>query len=289
MSKLSSGELVDRGHHIPPFHPRCRGLLTRKGKAPTLAQIDQGKVPTEVHQATEEDFEALGWELPAEKVKLWNKAVKLPPANLASNVKGVSLDTLLAEVSMSSDPSELVGLKSLSVTSKGVRVKFTDVMHGSKEPITVGLKFAPDGSALTLSTLSVHDSDKSLPFLKKIMQSLYTTASDAGAKTLALDKTGGYGSYAWAKSGFKPSPEEWQTLKNKAYSALSNAGLIDTQSEAVQKVLAGIKTSTDPSDIFALADLPVGQAALFGLGWSPAFDLTDAESVARFLTYFGGK
>lgn len=288
MSQMSSAEIVAKGWHIPPFHPRCRGLLARKGKVPSLAQIESGNIQDTHDTATPEDFGALGYEVSPDKVKAWNKAVKLPPAEVVSTLLGKTTDEYLASVAMSTDVMAASAIKALSISNGVVKLKVSGPMQPGGTDATVALKFDPNSSSVSIQSLAVDDQAKTSAFLKKFMQTMYTLASDATLPKLAVDQASGYGAYLFAKAGFAPSTvAEWEALKKGSFKALKNAGLYPSQDPLLDKALGAIKTSQDPAMIFALADLSVGEVALAGQAWPATLLMDDPESVARFLTYFG--
>lgn len=287
LSKLTPDEIVSKGWHIPPFHPQCRGLLTRVGKVPSLQQVATNTIPDSHATATEADFDAIGWPLSPEKVKAWNKAVKIPPAELVSTLTGKPVDKYLQALLTADDPASASGISALSVSNGLVKMKLDTPMHGTTTNAQTSLKFDPTTETMALTKLIVNDSEKSADFTKKFMQSLYTAAQDMLLKKVAIEPAMGYGSYAWAKAGFIPDSVQWEAVKKGAYKALKTSNLYPASNPLLQKALEAIKTSIDPANIFALADLSVGEVALVNQVWNASLDINDPESVARFLSVFG--
>lgn len=283
LEDLSNDELVARGWHIPPFHPRCRGLLTRNGKVPDLADVESGKFQ-EKYVTSKEDFEFLGVPVSKEGVKVWNNLLPVAPAEVVSRLSGAPVDEFLASMFLSEDPKKDAGIKALNV-SRAVTVTLEKALPHSESQVKQTVVIS-NGDVL-LKSFKMKNEAKAAEVFKSYMLDLYSLSKDVGAKTLSVVADGEIGSYAWAKYGFKPSAKQWEAMKSDI---ASKAGVLedaDKMTELHSKFVQAVLNSNDPGSIFSLADSTLGPDLLSGLSWFGSLDLKDAESVIRFLTYIG--
>jgi hypothetical protein len=295
LSSMGTSELVAAGWHVPPFHPRCRGLLGRVGTVPTLAQLDSGSPQSsDRYTATQADFAALGVPQEGAWVKNWNTHVSLPPAELIARLRGQSADEFMSGLVLADSPAKVSGIQSLSATASGAGVKITAPLFGSSSPVSQSVILTADSFGLDYMTMAPGDNPDKL--FKKYMQRVYNLASDLGVKHIALTANMEVGGYAWAKYGFRPSTlSQWESLKRDVVKGLKKSGSLSRLDPDLMQAFKAIMASADPASVFFLSDLslPVaggrafGEAALSGTLWEGLLSLSDEEAVTRFLTYLG--
>lgn len=283
MQGLNKEQLVQQGWHVPPFHPRCRGLLTRVGRVPTLTA--EGPKAPPAYESSQDDFDQLGTKFNQNQVKLWNQLVSLAPSEVLSRLSGQPLDALLSGLVTAQDPKSYAGLEKLKTAKAGVNVVVKNLAFGSKKPVLQDLWFRTDKS-LFVGSVEIAAGDEKV--FKKLMQAHYGIAKDAGMNMLVANAGSDLGGYALAKYGFTVSPAEWEALQGQIKKTMGSTEVMDMASEAEKKAVDAILASSDPKNVFALADIPhIGKALLSEAIYSGALDFSDAESMARFLTYFG--
>lgn len=266
---MSTEELVSKGWHIPPYHPRCRGLLARVGRSPTLQQIENATVPEQgPYTASQDDFLALGYQTTPEHVDLWNKAVNVSPAQASAALQNKPLDDYLDKLMSSYDS----GVTDLKFSEK----KQTVTMATEGATAT----FDPLKSTLKLISGIPDDWDSA----KKMMQSVYTLAQDTNLNYISTRATAAMG-YRYARGGFIPDYDGWVAMKQDIGATAWFGGL----SPEKKAILADLFASESPYTVYELADLgKLGELALKSTEWQAYLPVTDTDAVARFLTYFGG-
>lgn len=175
LAEMSEEELIGKGWHIPPFHPKCRGLLVRVGKVPSLADIKSGK-RTAAYQATEDDFAPFGIKPGETLLKEWNAKVRVPPAEVAAVMGQIGIDEVLADLLSKMIPylteakvvKTYVQVKGAAKIAEEMRLKQTLRFYGTK---------------VALQELKDIPSDFDL---KLYLRQLYTLAQDTGATSLEI-------------------------------------------------------------------------------------------------------
>jgi hypothetical protein len=308
MKDMSSDELVMSGWHVPPFHPHCRGLLSAAVKAsPTKQPEQQTEVPQQgTYAATAEDFNQLGVQLSPGKIEKWNQLMGQSPASVIASLQGKSEQELLAAATeaaqgeMNASPGnnkgkskqDKLGIKQLTVDSHGrINIEIQRVLNsvGAEPPdeAVVDLYFNPDRNLFVGSVeLSGTEFDKMYLGLKETLIDLYSTAQDTGMETIEAYAGSDMGGLALAKYGFAPSESGWEHLKEVISRRLKKTNIQSMFSAEEKDYFDALMASDDPKDIFALADMPdIASALLEDTTWQGFLDLTDPESMARFLTY----
>lgn len=271
LKEMTTEEMVNAGWHIPPFHPRCRGLLARVGKVPTLEQIDRGQLPPERYEATEEDFAALGLTLTPEQIKWWNKNIGLSPAEVVVALNGQSLDEFL---------QELLGEK-----PKGIKAKVT------KDKVTLTVdeqKVSVQGTSLVMESLSDKLVKAGTNAVQAYLLRMFGLADDLNMTWLETKAGLALDGYSWARYGFKPTAMQWAALKKDIWGSVKAADYLNGMSHETRLALNAALESENPASVFAIADLAEGEALLKGTEWAGVLDLTDKDAVTRFLTSVGG-
>lgn len=284
MALMTGPEFVTRGWHVPPYHPMCRGLLSKATVKIPLPDIGQPieDLP-EVAQATAEDFEQLDVKLSPSKVAQWNTLMQTPPAEVIAKLSGTTPDSLLASIQGAQNPKGLLGLVNLSVTSTGVNVELKTKIKDSLHAIVQDLYFRKDKS-LFVGLVEFHPQDTK--YFKEVMRNMYGLATATSMERISLVTGEGLGGYAFAKYGFSLNKRQWATLKLQIQSKMAKEKVVFPAVE--QKALSLILASDDPNNIWALADLPMaGKTLLDGITWPASLDLSDQEALTRFLAYLG--
>lgn len=289
---MSAKELVAAGWHVPPFHPRCRGLLARVGKAPTLEQLDHGKVE-EDYVATAADFEAIGHRVSTDQVKQWNAQVGRAPAEVIATLRGLSTDEFLADLTAASNPKEFSGVYSLGIKKDRVSLGISSLLYGSELPVDQEVTIK--GTSMILDMLAMESADQGRGIAKKYMQRLYNFSSDLGMEKMELSANMELGGYAWAKYGFRPDIKQWEALKKDIWKGLKGSVNLNDLPPEGKLALSAVLKSPDPASIYFLSDLTVptstgvalGEQALAGTLWKGGLLFDDEEAMTRFLTYIG--
>lgn len=285
MSELSSDELVSRGWHVPPFHPKCRGLLSKSGKAPKRTPGTTPKPAPEAYVSSAEDFHQLGINLSPAKVDLWNTLMKTSPAEVVANLSGITQDQLLASILGKEDPQSILGLANLSVTKTGVNLELQKPVFGSKNPVAQDYYFRKD-QTLFVGSIELSAGDEKL--FKNTMKALYRTAKDTAMTSLKVVTDNWVGGYSWAKLGFTMTERQWGLVKSQILASPSKLALIGKAPVLEQKAMAAILGSVDPKSIYALADLPtLGKPLLLDTAWQGSLPFDDPEAMTRFLSMLG--
>lgn len=285
LKDMSAADMVARGWHVPPFHPRCRGLLTRVGRVPPLDDITEGKV-AEKYLATPQDFKALRMTVAEEKIKVWNDTVGLPPAEVISRLTGMPLDEFLLGLGAAENPKAYTGLRGITINPDGrVVIKITKEGFGSSNTFDQTVKIKKD--SLYLEAVDLHEDDQGAGVVKKFMREFYTLAKDMNKSSMSLLAGLDMGGYAWAKYGFKPTAAGWAELKKDVAKRFADKKMVESLKPAEYKAYEAIMASKDGSSIYSLSDMGFGKALLRGQLWGGELYLNDAEAVTRFLTYIG--
>lgn len=286
MAQMTDAELVSRGWHVPPFHPRCRGLLDKAGKTQRLQPRGAPLGPSEDYKATKDDFEQLGINLPPAKVELWNALMKTPPAEVVAQLTGKTLDQVLNTALLSDTPQKALGIERMAVTSTGVNVELLSLAHGSKNVVKQDYYFRKDLS-LYVGLVEVAEGDEGV--VRKLLKALVGTASNSAMKRLTVVAGSELGGYAWAKYGAMPTQVQWLRVKAQIAKQATET-LISTAFAAEVKAFELIMASDDPKSIFALSDLPtLGRPLLSQTQWAGVLPFEDVEAMTRFIAAMGGK
>lgn len=289
---MDNAELVAQGWHVPPFHPRCRGLLSRVGKVPPIvsgevAQHDQ-------YIPSKEDFKALGTSASDKNLATWNSLVGMSPVELVARLRGESLDTFASGLAGAESKKTYSGVASLSF-AKNITLRLTGQSFGSQLNFDQAIQFKPDTKSLYLYAVEINAEEQASGLVKKYMRELYMLAGDMGMEKIDLLAGLDVGGYAWAKYGFKPTAEGWASLKVDVLRRVTSKEWYGTMNASVREVFDAVIASDDPSMIYALSDLgavmpsglSLGKEALLGTLWAGSLHLADTEAIERFLTYIG--
>lgn len=290
---MTPSELVNAGWHVPPFHPRCRGLLSRVGDVPTLEQLDAGEVKPPAYTASTADFEALGQSLSAEQIRLWNTHTTMAPADIVARLRGLSGDEFLAGLVGADNPAAFSGVTAISVSKTGINLGINAPMFDSSESVWQEVTF--DQKRMRLEMLALGEADQGIGLVQKYMQRLYNLSSDLDIAQMELTANMELGGYAWAKYGFRPKLSQWEALKKDIRKGFRSGVDVSAMNPDAKLAMQAILESPDPASIYVLADMavplsgtPIGEKLLAGTSWDGELPLDDSEAMVRFLTYVGG-
>lgn len=283
LQSLTEQELVARGWHVPPFHPRCRGLLVKVGHVPALT--GEAPKPPEDYVASAEDFKALGVTLNKNRIDLWNALMKTAPAEVVAQLSQQPVDKLVATALTATDPKKELGIKALSVTDAGVNIELHRPVGVATKEVKQDLYFRKDKS-LFVGSVELDPADAKAS--ASILKSLYGAARLTGMERMVMTAGADISGYAYARYGFTMDAGQWAALKKQVGKNLAATNIADMMSELDNKVLNAILASDDPKMVFALADIPnLGKALLSGTQWVGYLQLDDPEAMKRFLSFFG--
>jgi hypothetical protein len=291
LEAMTNEQLVAKGWHIPPYHPRCRGLLTRVGKVPDLDSLPD--MVQENYAASAEDFSALGIEPTDKLVRAWNERMNISPAEALARTTGQKVSDVLRQAD-GEKPSwlELLHLAhEYSTYSEGaedvIEIRTIKEIFQSQEVIDLNYYI---GAPTIVDIVRMNVGEKDAEYFRTLMMLTYGMALDAEMESLVVTAGSRYvatsvgiGGWAWAQYGFTPTRDGWKAIKASVVEKLPTLGADELEYRAIQKVLE----SEDPSTIFALASLAHGRDLLLGTVWTGVLNLNDEISVSRFLAYMG--
>lgn len=298
---MSEADLVSNGWHVPPYHPRCRGLLSKAKVQTTEGETatpttEPSEAPEPRYEATTEDFKQLGVTMTPERVDQWNRLMETSPADLLGMLQGTSEEAIVeaAQTATEGDHQQLIrdalGITELGVNSYGaIRLALQRVSQfhgGDLRSVTMDLYYNPDRN-LFISSVEVDGTEAEVAYLlRTTLRGAYQSAVAEGFDTMSMTAGADLSGYALAKYGLATSEDAWVGLKTQIERVLAKTDMDAMLSANERTVLDAILQSDDPKDIFLLSDLPnVGEALLAGTHWMGSLDLHDPESIARFLAY----
>ena len=265
---MGTEELVSKHWHVPPFHPRCRGMLTAVGKVlPLDAEMPEDEKPI----VDKVEFDILGLKVNDDQVKLWKDNLNgVTPSVLLAMASDKTPDVLLAHSVKEGKVHSLIDLLSMSISSKFMKFVLKDVQYTfgleEKQMLLEGSsKFTKD----VMSRVALH-------YLRK----MYAVGKEAGMKSLKMVVT--KDPYLWAKRGFYPSSlEEWEKAKDLIKGRYMSSGISQEVKDAIEVILK----SDNPADMGKLVDLDIPKDLLKDLVWNGTLQFDDAASMEKFLTY----
>lgn len=194
ITSMTHEELVGKNWHIPPFHPRCRGMLSRVGKVPELTPEKTFKPAPEAYVANDDDFTAMLLPKPSKVgVQHWNEKVKVAPLEVAAVMVGdtaerIMTDALLGEIR-----------PALKVISSSKRVTVRAKRRVGSETMEHSIAFTGAEALVTIYSVP-----KAFGW-KSYLLALYVLAQDSGAGKLEVVAQGAELSHL----GFKVDGSKW--------------------------------------------------------------------------------
>lgn len=291
-AEMSDEEFVERGWHIPPYHPFCRTLLkhvpSSEGEAtePPVATVP---VESEVFQAvTEADLRELGISATPEDVAQWNAHIGMTPVELLSKLTGVPPQEVMTkgqgvgDKPIRFDDAGNIGLRAAGEDTNGVEFKLGAIL----DPFT-GIFY------LTQADLLAGTPKAELAFLKNLFKELIGSASKTTATELAVGVAGNAAYYA--KLGFLPDDLEWDSIRLFAQTEVEKGTLkavVEALAPEDQLLVKNLLNDHSPSALSALVELPfyyegrsIGEWILSEVGGTWALDLTDDVLVNQAKAY----
>jgi hypothetical protein len=295
LKSLSNDELVMSGWHVPPFHPRCRGLLAKVLSIAASPTTQQQEATAEgPYIATAADFNQLGVSLSPARIEKWNQVMQASPAAVIAGLTGQTEQEVVQAALDSQDPKTALGIQALTLASNGtVNIELLRELtsaSGQVDSVTTDLYFRQDRKLFigSVEPLTSEAAAASAAF-KEVMTDIYGTAEQLGLPSIEAIAGSDMGGFAMAKYGFAPTMQGWENVKEQITRILAKSGIKDMLTDDELLLLDAILESDDPKDIFALADMPhLGEVLLSGSTYQGFLDMQDPESVARFLTYLSG-
>lgn len=201
LNTMTPDEMVAAGWHIPPFHPRCRGLLARVNKVPSLADID-ARHTDERKYATKADFLMLGINATDKQVEKWNNIAEVQPDVLISTMLKQTVTDMLKAIFGKET------IVKLSMYEQYAKMKISGAYYGL-DNFAAELKLYDD--ALSVSSGTVFPTMAGFMYY---MKSAYLTASEAGVGELRVPRNAAV--YDLSAKGFVLSGGNWVLNMNDA-------------------------------------------------------------------------
>lgn len=323
-AEMSSDELTAKGLHIPPFHPHCRTLCVKLKVRPTLVPaIDLNDLPSlpktnplpvpltlapeapkplkavvqplptdavkEVFISKPADFSQLGLSVSPAKALVWNTLIDVSPLDFLSKMTGtpaVELVKLVGKSKSLQDIPKALGLQTLKITPTVINLETKAPFLGSLKAVHQDYYFLKDHS-LSIGSIELQPED--VDHFKSVMKNLMGLAQLTKTKriiaTAGLDTSG----YAFAKYGFTLTHPEWVLLKQQVSAKAPSLTAFKTAGATELSAYYAIMNSTNPDDVYALADLSMGKDLLSGTVWAGVLDLNNPEAMARWHTSMAGQ
>jgi hypothetical protein len=283
-AEMSDEEFVERGLHIPPYHPHCRTVCVLVGGAPKKTFSPRPEAGLSDQQVTPETFAEMGIEATQEDIDHWNAHVGLSPAELIAKLGGATVHDVLAGKVKSSVQFPDNG--DISVRAKGINVDVKYAVGTTLDPYT-GTYYLTDAEV-------IGDVGAATRYLKQLMGSMVETGVSAQWSKLVVALKGLPTPYV--QLGFLPDTFHWETLRAEALSALKT-------SPDLKKMMASFKTedallvehlllADDPVNLQVLTDLKLTYQRKSVVEWlfphmdtMLSLDLTDPDVLAQVKAY----
>jgi hypothetical protein len=265
---MSPEEMIAKHWHVPPFHPRCRGLLTAVGK---VFPLDEKVPESEKPDVTKLEFDTLGLKVTEEQVKLWEEKLNgVTPSMLLALASGKTPDVLLAHAVKEGKVHGLIDLLSMSLSSKMLKFVLGKVQY------TLGL----EDKQMLLEGSSGFVKDVMGRVARDYLRKMYLVGKEAGMKSMKMVIT--KDPYLWAKRGFYPSSlDEWEKAKELIKGRYLKSGLTQDVIDEIELILQ----SNNPADMVKLVELNIPKDLLKDLVWNGTLVFDDKDSMEKFLTY----
>lgn len=288
-AEMTAEELTAAGLHIPPFHPGCRTMLVRVGKAP---RTEKPSVPKEREKlpkvvSTKETFEELGLTVTDSALKHWNDFVGVSPVAILAKLTGFTpqeiLDGVLGKL-----------YRTITIGEDG-DIKFQTKMPIGKGKLDAQMVYDPFTGTMHMNYAEFKKAkpQEAAAFLKRLMANSAEVAETIGASTLSLVAAGDLGAYTYSKMGLLPAPGDWFDIKESIIQALDDGKLPEVVlalSPGQMGILTDLLNSKNEKAMQMIANLPfkvggkdIGEVLFKGVKFNATLDLTDAEKVSKFV------
>jgi len=317
LAEMSPDELVTRNWHIPPFHPYCRGLLVHVGRVPRVQDTpsfieafpdETAEAPVDI-EVVLSDFEGYDPDIKPSGVEMWNRYLNITPEDFYTKALGIDSKEWgenRASYLFSDDPAfpanyELSAYDNLVDLGGGEPIRTTGItldhfarLEGGRETAHIRTLFDIGNDQLYFSWMALGEGDQGKGLIKPVMAGHVAMAQRLGLSQMTLKAGASGGGYAWAKYGFTPVLNEWQTdLIPRLRNRLNTTFAGKLSKETLAAVEAALN-SPDPKALWVLADLKekvdgveFGKAFLRGSTWVGNLNLDDGEALNRFSAYLG--
>ena len=287
MRAMSSDELVAQGWHIPPFHPGCRGLLARDGKAPTQDQMAQGTAD-DSYVATKEDFDALLVKTTPAQVSRWNSFANMSPVEMIARLQGKPLPEFM-EALLGADTTEAVvqatGLTSFKIGPR-VSIKTESQIYGSTADVEQTLAILPEAKQV-VTGLRMAGSPIQADVVQAYLQGLVGVSRDMGMGIITLKAGSSLGAIESVQAGFLPGQVVWDKLRVQLTALYKANPSFATVPASEATIALDALESSDPKAIRTLLTGAPSLHLLDGLSWEASLNLVDAPSMSLFHQYLG--
>lgn len=287
---MSDEELVQRGLHIPPFHPWCRTILVRADTGEEVPTPDEGEdqvvppdeatsvLPEETTAVTDQTFDEMEQDATADDVEQWNQLMGMLPADALSKLTGFGVAALLSgEVRL----GDLFGRRGL----------FRFNAEGEVGGGTMAVDTTFDTERRLLRQNYIDFEDVAPEVAAERLSEVYSGTMDVAERIAAqgiethLDADN---ARAMLRAGFLPETHDWNTLRADALRRLERGETPKGWSETQVSEVRDLLNSTDPKALWALADLRYdAMEALGDLDLDAVVDVADAAAVDRYRSVFG--
>lgn len=282
-TEMGDDELVANNWHIPPYHPGCRGLLVRSGKAPSIDDLTNGTTDIS-YKSSEEDFKSLGLRVTEEQLSQWNSFSDMSPIEMVSRLEGTPLAEFaagLVEQGTKESLKSYTGITSFKVGTS-TTISILKEVYGVSEKLTQVVKFNPSKYQTTLKTLSM-EGGVSDSVMGQYLLDLVGVSRDVEFESLAVKVGTLISPEDSLRYGFLPDRTSWNKLRVSLASKVKTNPLWQKLSQAQLDALKELLTSDDPGSILKIASTADGVLLLSDQSWLAVLDFKDAESMSLFL------
>lgn len=320
MKGMTDEELINRGWHIPPFHPWCRGLLVHVDDVPDLKPepLAEGEIDNRTRLGRPvrlSDFDNLDPRSPEFLLEI--RGLKQEMVDAWNALFG-DLNPKALYNSLDNGFRGMVGDKGARLIIRGGK---SSAHHDLTRPLRANFEFdlsIPDDSGLSMMNMQrtffrqgdsrwvEHDYFKISPrfqnqgLSKSYMANALPLYQEMGLNKITLHANISTGAYAWAKYGFVPqSAIQARSLANQMRQKMkfweasgSGPQLLPEIDHAVTELLE--KLDDTRSTLQLIADLgmltdgkTLGYWLLEDLDWYGELALDEPDRLERFLSYVG--
>lgn len=276
-------DFVEAGLHIPPYHARCRCVLTTEEseaprlEKPALPEHNQ-LLPEQI--ITLDTLKELGMNASQEQVDHWNSYVKLSPVAVLQSLSGKDPKDILKGV-LGKKPIQFLKNGDIAMKSKGIldSVKYS-----------VGTVLDPYTGTYYLSQAEfvAGNPQAAKQFVGRLMNSLIDVGVSTAAKSLVIYVAAGE-AVNYIRLGFLPTQENWDTIRVDLLQEMKSGSLeemADSLTEDQYRLIQHILQNRDPESLSVLVDLDlefegdsIGDILLKNVSGNFSLNLADEDLV----------
>lgn len=286
-AEMSDEELLAKGLHIPPYHPRCRTVchLIEDQKVPTTtpppipAALDAQFVTTET-------LKEMGITATPAEVDQWNASVGKSPVDVLADLSGMEPANILHGA---------LGPSAITFDGDRIALSARGIMGGLKYQVGTVLDPYTGTYYLTKAEFVADEVPAATQFMQRLIRSMVTLGQETSATSLVVSVAGNVIPYA--KLGFVPSPMDWEAIRKPALASLEQGSLqplYASLSPADRQLVKQLLLDTSEVSFGTLVDLPftyqgktLGQWLFDDVIGQFSLDLTDPVTVQQALGYLG--